>query len=172
MTTLEATEIVGMLAAAYPAWRPTEETLRLYARLLEPFEAELARTTAMELIYSGREFAPPIGALAEAITINHHRRAGQYLSPEEAWAEVAEQIRSVGFYRQPKFDNRTLERAVAALDWGEICANENIEATRAHLMRVFDRLQREVVREQARILTGLDLVSLPGAAWPALGRKP
>ncbi len=157
MTELEALEIVGMITAGYPSWKPTKESLRLYAKLLEPFEEGLTKATVMEILYSPREFAPPIGVLAEAIAVNRMKRAGQYLAPEEAWALVQDQIRRVGFYRNPKFDHPALTRAVEALDWQDICSNDNVEATRAHLMRVFGAMQTSQVREAVGRLVGGEL---------------
>ena len=61
MTDFEALEIVGMITAGYPSWKPTKESLRLYAKLLEPFEEGLTKATVIEILYSPREFAPPIG---------------------------------------------------------------------------------------------------------------
>lgn len=166
MTTLEAMEIVAMLTAAYPNWKPTEASLRLYAKLLEPLEADVAKPAVMEMLYSPREFAPPIGVLADAISVRKLKQAGQYLSPEEAWAEVMDRIRDVGVYRTPTFSSPALTRTVQALDWKGICTNENVEATRAHFMRIFDALQRRNVREEIGLLVGGDLAALRSQAAP------
>src|SRR5579872_209816 len=68
MTQAESAEITMMLAAAYSSWRPPVETLRLYAAVLEPLPAEVAREATMRIIRSDREFAPPCGAIwSEAV---------------------------------------------------------------------------------------------------------
>jgi hypothetical protein len=152
MTDTEASKIVAMLMAGYPNWKPTEDGLRLYAKLLEPFDSETAQKAVMGILYSPREFAPPVGVLVEAITIQQLRDAGQYLSAEEAWSEVREAIHYVGYYGTPKFNSPALTRAVAALDWRDICSNENIEATRAHLMRIFGAMQERVMQESVTAL--------------------
>jgi hypothetical protein len=166
MTTLEAMEIVAMLTAAYPSWKPTEASLRLYAKLLEPLDADFSKPAVMELLYSPREFAPPIGVLADAIAVRNLKQAGQYLSPEEAWAEVMDRIRDVGVYLTPTFSSPALTRAVQALGWRGICTNENVEANRAHFMRIFDALQRSHVREEIGLLVRGDLAALRSQAPP------
>ena len=160
MTELEATKIVAMLTAAYPSWKPTKEGLQLYAKLLEPFDAEAANRTVMEILYSPREFAPPIGVLAEAIAVSRLKQVGQYLSPEEAWAEVRDRIHYVGFYRKPSFSSPALTRAVQAMDWGDLCTNENVEASRAHLMRIFAAMQGSQVKEGVRALITGELATI------------
>ena len=163
MTNIEASKIVAMLMAAYPNWKPTEDGLRLYAKLLEPFDGELAKGAVMTLLYSPREFAPPVGVIVEAINLEKQRQAGQYLSAEEAWAEVQEAIHYVGFYRQPQFKSEALTRAVRALDWKEICTNPNVEATRAHLMRIFDAMQRREMQDSvAELINGGESKQIDG----------
>jgi hypothetical protein len=159
VTELESTKIVMMLTAAYPSWKPGKESLQLYAKLLEPFDGDLGKKTVMEMLYSPREFAPPIGVVAEAILIAKMKAEGQYLSPEDAWAEVMQQIRHAGYYRQPKFSSAALSRAVEAIDWKELCSNDNVEATRAHLMRIHDAMQKREVRENMVTLLGANLAA-------------
>lgn len=161
MTPLEAAKLATMIAAAYPSWKPTDSTMRLYAKMLEPFEAGLAERAVTELLYTPREFAPAIGTLAAAITILGLKDAGQYLSPEDAWLEATLQVRSVGYYRQPSFSTPALERAIEAIGWRTFCESENIEATRAHFFRIFDSMQSGQVRHAVAQITGTDVAALP-----------
>jgi hypothetical protein len=130
--------------------------LRLYAKLLEPFDAEQAQRAVMTLLYSPREFAPPVGVIVEAINVEKQRATGQFMSAEEAWAEVTEAIRHLGYYRQPTFENEALTRAVAAMDWKEICTNPNVEATRAHFMRIFDMMQQRQMQDSIGLMLSRD----------------
>jgi hypothetical protein len=49
--------------AAYPAWKPPEETQRLYAGFLEPLDFDATFEVVKEIIESPRLFAPPVGVI-------------------------------------------------------------------------------------------------------------
>jgi hypothetical protein len=63
MQTVEALKLVAMLVAAYPSWKPTEETQRLYAGFLEQLDYDATREVLREIIESPREFVPPVGLI-------------------------------------------------------------------------------------------------------------
>ena len=63
MRTVEARKLVAMLVAAYPAWKPTEDTQRFYAGFLEQLDYDPAREALREIIESPREFAPSVGLI-------------------------------------------------------------------------------------------------------------
>src|ERR1700720_1480190 len=63
MQTVEALKLVAMLVAAYPSWKPTEETQRLYAGFLEQLDYDATREVLREMIESPREFVPPVGLI-------------------------------------------------------------------------------------------------------------
>ncbi len=141
MTEVEGKRITTLLVAAYPSWKPGEATMQLYERLLSPLDAKLVEEAVLRIIRTPRDFAPPVGAIfheaARLVLLGDESE----MTPEEAWAKVAAAVRSHGCYRQPRFANRALARTVAALNWGELCTNPNIEATRAHFFRLFGAFQ-------------------------------
>jgi hypothetical protein len=141
MTEVESKRISTLLVAAYPAWKPSEATMQLYERLLLPLEAALAEQVMLQIIRTPREFAPPVGSICYQAARLALQRGEGALSAEETWAEVAAAIRSHGSYREPSFTNPALARAVAAMDWSELCTNSNVEATRAHFFRLFGAFQ-------------------------------
>jgi hypothetical protein len=154
MTEVEGKRITMLLVAAYPAWKPSEATMQLYERLLSPLDARLVEQAVLRIIRSPREFAPAVGSiLHEAARLKLGPREAD-LSAEEAWAEVAAAIRSHGSYRQPRFANPALARAVAALDWGELCTSANVEATRAHFFRLFTSFQTQNLGRRIEELSG------------------
>ena len=63
MQTVDARKLVAMLVAAYPAWKPAEETQRLYAGFLEQLDYDSAREVLREIIESPREFVPSVGLI-------------------------------------------------------------------------------------------------------------
>jgi hypothetical protein len=132
--------------------------MQLYERLLSPLDAKLVEQAVLRIIRTPREFAPPVGSILHEAVRLKLRRGETELSAEEAWAQVAAAIRSHGSYRQPKFANPALARAVAALDWGELCGNANVEATRAHFFRLFASFQERGIARQIEELSGAPAV--------------
>jgi hypothetical protein len=155
MTRSQALDLIAVIAAAYPTWRPAEPTQRLYAKLLEPLTAELAERAVMEIIDQPGAFAPSIGDIRDrARKLALAASGAPELSAEDAWAEVQDAIRFVGFYGNPTFSNPAVQRAVDALDWRELCTNENIEATRAHFLRLFASYEHRRVEVESTKLLG------------------
>jgi hypothetical protein len=173
MEKLEARRIVAMLVAGYPNWHPTEEGLDLYERMILQMPGELVERAVMEIIKSPREFAPPIGVVLETATQIAMRDAGiDGPTREEAWAEVQHGIEYVGYYHTPTFSRDEIARAVRALDWRDICVNENIEATRAQFMRVYAALAQRAKQDALeRISFGRPLIENNGTAQLA-GERP
>ena len=167
MTELESKRITTLLVAAYPGWKPSETTLQLYERLLRPLEAALAEQAVLQIIRTPREFAPPAGSICYQAARLALRQVEGELSAEEAWAEVAAAIRSHGSYRAPDFANPVLARTVAAMDWGELCTNSNIEATRAHFFRLFSAFQDRGIARRVEELSGRAPCAELAGGWQA-----
>jgi hypothetical protein len=154
VTEVESKRITTLLVAAYPAWKPSEATMQLYERMLRPLEAALAEQAVLNIIRMPREFAPSVGLICyQAARLALKRTEGE-LSAEEAWAEVAGAIRTHGSYRRPNFANSMLRRAVAAMDWKELCTNPNVEATRAHFFRLFGAFLEGRIARRVEELSG------------------
>ncbi|HKD68021.1 MAG TPA: hypothetical protein VKB84_14340 [Candidatus Binataceae bacterium] len=172
MTEVESKRITTLLVAAYPAWKPSEATMQLYERLLRPLQAGLAEQAVLQIIRTAREFAPPVGSIchqAARLALDGGEAA---MSPEEAWAEVAAAIRRHGSYREPKFSNSTLARAVDAMDWSEVCTNPNVEATRAHFFRLFGALLEGRITRRVEELSGGAQCAQMAEHWSAPGLIP
>jgi hypothetical protein len=181
MTEVESKRITTLLVAAYPGWKPSEATMQLYERILRPLEADLAEQAVLQLVRTPREFAPPVGSICYQAARLALERSEEIMSAEEAWAEVAAAVRSHGCYRLPRFTNPQLERAVAAMDWKELCTNPNIEATRAHFFRLFaafqerriaGRVEELSVRKHGGELSGIWRAPLPIGAQREPTAKP
>lgn len=62
------------------------------------------------------------------------------VTAEMAWGEVMQLINVVGHYKHPdetNCQNPALIETIKNMGWKEICTNENIEATRAHFMKIY-----------------------------------
>jgi hypothetical protein len=167
MTEIESKRIIALLVAAYPAWKPSEATMQLYERLLRPLEAALGEEAVLQIIRTPREFAPAVGFICYQAARLALQRGEVELSAEEAWAEVMAAIRSHGCYRQPNFSNTVLARAVVAMDWGELCWNPNVEATRAHFFRLFAAFQERRIARRVEELSGRTQCAELAECWSA-----
>ncbi len=168
MTEVEAKRITILLVAAYPAWKPSEATMQLYERVLRPLSAALAEQAVLQIIRSAREFAPPVGVICERAARCALGRSGEStLGAEEAWAEISAAIRSRGWYRAPEFHDPALARTVAAMGWGEICTNPNVEATRAHFFRLFAAFEEHRVGRRIEELSGGNQCAQLAEHWTA-----
>jgi hypothetical protein len=167
MERLEALKIVAMLVAGYPGWRPSDETEELYATLLQPMPAEAVKTAVLDILRSRREFAPPVGVIIQAATRLELARADRpALTAEDAWALVQTAIRERGFYRDPGNLGCSAAacRAVDAIGWANLCTDENLAASRAHFLRLFDSFQqREVEAAVGLLSTGGELTGRPAS---------
>ena len=157
MERTDALKIVAMLTAAYPAWRPTRETVELYAEMIQSLPKEAVQQAVMGIIRNDqREFAPPVSLIIRGATNCALERVDRpALSVEDAWLLVERAIRDRGYYQGAGGlgGNAAVRRAVEAIGWQNICVDENIAATRAHFFRLFERFQENEVRTAADLLS-------------------
>ena len=140
MTQADTVELFGLLAAAYPKEPITEAQVALYAALLESYPVDQVREAVLRHIQQSPWF-PRISEILDQITAPDQR------DPDQAWAEVQQQIRTVGYYRQPTWSQPAIAQAVEALGWTNLCRSTNPEADRAHFLRFYTIAQK---REQHR----------------------
>ena len=138
MTQADTVELFGLLAAAYPKEPITEAQVALYAALLASYPVDQVRAAVLRHIQQSPWF-PRISEVLDQITAQ-----GQ-LDPDQAWAEVQQKIRTVGYYRQPTWSQPAIAQAVEALGWTHLCRSTNPEADRAHFLRFYAIAQQ---REQ------------------------
>ena len=66
---------------------------------------------------------------------------GSFLSAEEAWGEVLDQVRRSGIYGNPSFSNNTIALAVKNIGWKNICLSDVSDGTiRAHFYRTYSTI--------------------------------
>lgn len=61
----------------------------------------------------------------------------------DAWGDVEkEKKRVLGIYGKPEFEDETTKRVVEIIGWRNLCMGENVEADRAHFMKMYDQLKK------------------------------
>lgn len=142
MTPSESVELVRRLMAAFPRHQVTKETVAVYAESLADLEVTAAREAVQEAIVT-LKFFPAIAEIREIAA----RRRSDCPDCSRAWGELMRKVGSVGRYRTPKWSHPAIAHVVDAMSWEAICDSENLEATRAHFMRLYSETATRVVRE-------------------------
>lgn len=132
--------VVGLIGAAFPNFKPTKQTVEVYAQTLADLDGDLLRQATLQAVASnGRQFAPSVAEIrAEA------RRLLAIIekvpTPHQAWEEVCNAMRDVGSYRRPTFSHPLVEQAMNTIGWRELCLSENQVSDRAQFLRAYEDL--------------------------------
>lgn len=150
----------ALFSTTYPSWKFNEATMETWAKLLVDVEPAALLTAAAQHARTSKFHPTP--AEIRDLSVSPDKLG---LSPEEAWAEVMKQIRSVGWNGTPKFSSEAVKRAVSALgSWRTICSqtSNEIAANRAHFFRTYAafagsarrQLEYDSAREVAELVGG------------------
>lgn len=163
---MKASDVVAeirKLAAAFPRSPVPAETVAIYAAALCDLEpAQLAGAVAKAILCS-----PFFPSIAELRTFAAESCAA-LPDAESVLGEILEAIRSRGWIDPPKAGELSpvAEATVAVVGWDTLCRSENIEADRAHLLRIAATMRKRAVER-----VNLGSAGLPaGVPCPPLER--
>ena len=161
--------ILKQLFAAYPNVQVGIETVAMYVRLLQDIPPDELQTVVDQAVATSR-FLPTIAELRD---MRHSLARLGAPTWADAWDAVQREIRRVGSYGLPRFDDPLTERAVKAMGWKAICASDNPATDRAQFRDMYNALaeREETARKllpQARELAGR--LSEDGGALLPIGR--
>lgn len=130
--------ILKQLAAGFSNGQMSDETVAVYARLLQDIPpADLQ--TVVDQCLAECKFLPTIAEIRERyIALTKSLGA---LSAAEAWGLVTGQIRAIGSWGAPEFDDPLTARVVEMMGWRELCQSENQMADRAQFMRMYQEIR-------------------------------
>lgn len=138
----EATRLIQRLASMHPRVSIPPETIAGYAEALEDLALDVATAAVNEAIAT-LKFFPSVAELRDIAA----RRRSSMPTAADAWSEVTRAFGAVGRYRTPRFSHPAIERVVDAMGWVTLCDSDNVEATRAHFLRMYAETADRVVRE-------------------------
>jgi hypothetical protein len=140
MTKLEAKKLFAMLIGALPSAKVNDGTGNIYAQMLMDLDFDLAQRAVARLL-SSWEMAclPTIGEIRRTAV---ELQSGPVRAGGDAWGEVLEQTRRVGYCGTPTFGDPIVEHIVGLWGWREICLAEG-PADRARFIELYDRLAKE-----------------------------
>lgn len=139
------TKILRQLFSAYANAQVTVETIAVYDRLLSDIPPGDLQTVVDQCIAECK-FLPTVAEIREryhALT----RTLGR-LTATDAWGMVKREIRRVGSWGSPTFDDPTVAKVVRNMGWMELCMSESPEGVdRAQ----FERMYNETVARQEQV---------------------
>lgn len=151
MNKIETAQVVGIIASAYPNWKPTKETIEVYVQLLEDLEPNEVKEAVKRLVM-GSEFPPSVANIRMKVL---ELKDGLPLTKAEAWELVMNLVYRYGTYNRPEIEDFVTKQIVASIGWREICMSTNIDTVRAQFFRLYDELAEKVITEklESRALT-------------------
>lgn len=142
MTEPEAAQIVALLAASYPGWAPTRETVLLWVAHLSDLDGDTAALVARDLVAVEPRW-PTIAGFRRAYAAHLGILAP---SPSDAWRQVRDAIRT----GQRAWDHPAVETAVTTIGWRQIAMSENPDTIRAQFRRAYEDAAAEADRAAVR----------------------
>lgn len=149
----EAAKAVGVLQAAYPSARWSNETVQVYESLLVDLDFDLV-TKAIARHICTSKFLPTIAEIRDAAA---DVALGPTRNGVDAWGDVGMAIRRVGSYGMPKFEDPIVAECVRIMGWRNLCLGDSPEAAdRARFCELYADLQKKQrvrdVTEPGRLL--------------------
>jgi hypothetical protein len=132
------TKILRQLFSAYANAQVTVETIAVYDRLLADIPPADLQTVVDQAIAECK-FLPTVAELREryhALT----RTLGR-LTATDAWGQVKAEIRRIGSWGVPTFDDPVIAKVVRNMGWNELCMSESPEGVdRAQFERAYNEI--------------------------------
>ena len=153
MNNVDAARLVAFIAAAFPTWPASKETVAVYAELLSDVSFDDGLVAVQELCRSNDRW-PSVAQIRERVASRNNM-----LSPPKdlAWGEVVRQMSLVGRNSKPEFSHPAIDDAVRSIGWTSMCLSENVDVTRAHFWRAYDAVSQRVDRSVVGSGNGLAL---------------
>jgi hypothetical protein len=143
-------QIINMLLAAFPNFKPTELTAEVYYQTLGDIASDELKAAVLHCVtQSGRAFAPSIGEIRGAVA-ELRSFAANVPSSFQAWQEVQQQILiNGGDYGKPEWSSPLVEEAVKRMGWRNLRMSEDQTADRARFLQCYEQIvDRATKRER------------------------
>lgn len=169
MNDVEIAELIAYSLVLWPGQRDVDQREQIlgWRALLGDVDAVVGRAAMDELAADGDRFVPPPGLIRKhALLLS---LASAIPTAEQAWAEVCDKIRTVGYdatvqdlcwrgrdcagvecvHHEVSWSHPAVRAAVDALGWRDLCLSYEQMADRAHFIRFYaaavDRMTRQAV---------------------------
>lgn len=139
----ELVEVIGLVAALWPAWKlPTDAAeqdvvVGVWDRLVGDLDQRVVVAAVESIAADGDRFAPQPGQVRRrAVSLSC---VSSLPDVDEAWGEVVRKVGEVGRYRVPSWSHPAIKTAVDALDWCRICSSTDLMVDRAHFLKFYGK---------------------------------
>jgi len=161
-------QVRGLLRAisgAYPTFELTDDRVSIYVKLLADLDAEALIAACQQHIATSK-FPPTVAELREACASLTRPALPAWA---DAWGEVLEAIRRVGYLGQPSFSHPLITQAVHSMGgWKLLCAMEISETAtqRAQFRDMYNAYATRAARD-ADLLPAARAIAAQHGALPA-----
>lgn len=145
MTQAEVAQLAAAIRVLWPhspalSAKDHQVLVRIGAQVLGDIAAAEALAFVKEQARAGREFAPTLGQVANAVLTAREQAAGTYPpDSDQAWMQVQRAVRRHGWASgPPSWAHQAIADAVEAIGWRELCMSERPDVTRAHFTRFYE----------------------------------
>ncbi len=136
MNEVHTHDALMVLYAAFPNTEWSEATQAVYAKYLADIPVDDLRTVIAQAIATCK-FPPSIAEIRDTW---HNLQHADRLTWAEAWDAVQREIRRIGSYSTPRFDDPITAKVVEAMGWKTMCAalTENVATDRAQFRQMYE----------------------------------
>jgi len=157
------TQIIGVMAHAYPRFELSANTMKLYGEMLADIPVDVLEAAARQIMVQSKFFP----SIAEWREMAHNLMIGTHNIPSayEAWQDAIHQVHICGdYYRyqvithEPEYAHPLVKRAVEIIGYRNLLESDNTVADRAHFFRIYESLL-ERAEDEVRLLPESKAVS-------------
>lgn len=144
MNGLDTGTVLKQLFSCYPNTEITAGTAAMYMRLLSDIPADELQTIVDQAVATCK-FLPTIAELRD---MRHSLNTLDRLTWTDGWNLVQREIRRIGSYGKPAFDDSITARVVASMGWRYLCMSEQPQIDRAQFRDMYNALLSRQDTEQ------------------------
>lgn len=144
MSEVNTHDALLVLYAAFPNTEWSEATQAVYAKYLADIPPADLRTVIAQAIATCKY--PP--TVAEIRDTWHNLSNANRLTWADAWENVVKEMRRIGGYGTPRFDDELTARAVKAMGWRALCVSENASTDRAQFRDMYNAMSQRAEADQ------------------------
>jgi hypothetical protein len=128
--------VLRQLFSAYPHVQATPETIAVYMRLLKDIAPDDLQTIVDQAIATCK-FLPTVAELRD---MHHGLQRTALPSWVDGWDSVQSEIRRIGSYGVPHFDDPLTAKVVHSMGWRTLCLSETASIDRAQFRDMYTAL--------------------------------
>jgi lysophospholipid acyltransferase (LPLAT)-like uncharacterized protein len=136
MNTDNTLSILDQLFSSYPNTKIEPATVAVYVRLLQDIPPADLQTIVDQAIATS-EFLPTIAKLRDTWHAMNH---ADQITWADAWDAVMAEMRRIGSYGSPHFEDELTARVVKSMGWKALCASENTQTDRAQFRDMYNAI--------------------------------